>query len=250
MDKTKLGDRMKNFERLTQNNLMPKTPAIIRLDGKAFHTFTRGLQKPYSRDLREAMNDTALSLVNQIQGAVFAYVQSDEISILLRDWDKLTTDAWFDGKIQKIVSISAAIATATFNREFSHPSFESPALFDSRVFNLPFNEVTNYFIWRQRDAERNSVNMLGQFYFSHKQLQGKNVSQVQDMLMTELDEPVNWNNIATWAKRGSCVVSDIEVKESGKPRRVVYVDDEIPVFTQDRQYIEKYLEVPNGENPR
>lgn len=250
MDKTTLGDRMKGYERVTQNKLIPKMPVIIRLDGKAFHTFTKGLERPFDESLHDAMLHTTHNLVHAIQGAVFAYTQSDEISILLRDWDKITTESWFNGNIQKVVSVSASMATAHFNNLFNHPKHTVPALFDSRVFQLPFNEVTNYFIWRQRDAERNSVNMLGQSQFSHKQLQGKNVSQVQDMLMTQLDAPVNWNDIDTWKKRGACITSDYVEKESGKLRRVLALDNEIPIFTQDRGYIDQYLEVPNGENPR
>lgn len=249
MDKTTLGDRMKTYERITQNKLIPKMPTIIRLDGKAFHTFTKGLQRPFDLSLHNAMLYGTANIVSQIQGAVFAYTQSDEISILLRDWDKLTTETWFNGTIQKIVSVSASLATAEFNEIFDHPSNSKPALFDSRVFQLPFNEVTNYFIWRQRDAERNSVNMLGQSYFSHKQLQGKNVNQVQDMLMG-MDTPVNWNDLDTWKKRGACVTTSRIVKESGNLKREQTVDQDIPIFTQNREFIEHYLEVPNGKNPR
>lgn len=236
MKRDSLGDRMKGYESVSKLKLTRRTPAIIRLDGKAFHTWTKQLHQydptlemgPYSLLMHDAMATTAWYLVQHIQNARLAYVQSDEISILLNDWGKLNTDAWFDNSVQKIVSVAASMATAKFNLAITDQQNFSPtmAMFDARVFNLPKEEVTNYFVWRQQDATRNSINMLAQFYFSHKELQGKNVSQVQDMLM--LDKGVNWNDVATWAKRGYCAVQS---------RR----DDEIPIFTQDRDYIEKHL---------
>jgi len=232
MDKTSLGDRMKKYETVSKTKLLRRTPVIIRLDGKAFHTWTRQLSKvdtllkeePYSSVMHGYMAATTEFLMDNIQNAVFSYSQSDEISILLNDWKKLNTDQWFDGGIQKIASVSASMATVAFNAG----SIFSPALFDSRVFNVPKEEVVNYFIWRQQDATRNSINMLGQFHFSHKDLQGKNVSQVQDMLMAEYGK--NWNDIDTWKKRGFCVTSDHGY------------DPNIPIFTQARLYIEKYME--------
>lgn len=243
MDKSTLGDRMKGYECVPKTFLMKKTPVILRLDGKAFHTFTRGLEKPYSWDLRSAMCATTQYLVENIQGAVLAYTQSDEISILVRDWDQPSTCGWFDYNLQKVVSISASMATAAFNNTFTHPSKNIPALFDSRVFNLPPHEVANYFIWRQQDAERNSIQMLARSHFSHKQLHKKDTNSIQDMLMG-LPDPVNWNNVPTWAKRGSCVTTSMVEKDSGKLRRVVMQDQEIPIFTQDREYINKHLIVP------
>lgn len=231
MDKTSLGNRMKVYERVSKTKLMRRTPVIIRLDGKAFHTWTRQLTnvddsldiEPYGNIMHEMMRHTTLYLMSNIQNAVFAYSQSDEISILLNDWNTLKTDQWFDGSIQKIASVSASMATASFNTS----SDLTPGLFDARVFNLPVDEVANYFVWRQQDATRNSIQMLGQFYFSHKQLHGKNVSQVQDMLMME--HGVNWNDVDTRKKRGWCVTA-----EDG-------YDNEIPIFTQDRYYIEQHL---------
>ena len=236
MDKTDLGNRMKAYEAVPQIKLTRRTPAIIRLDGKAFHTWTRQLRdydpslqtSPYSNLMHDAMSTTAQYLVDNIQNARLAYTQSDEISILMNDWGKLTTDSWFDNKVQKIVSVAASMATAKFNIAATDQGNFSPtmALFDARVWSMPVDEVANYFVWRQQDATRNSINMLGQFYFSHKQLQGKNVSQVQEMLWSEHD--VNWNNIPTWQKRGYCAT------RAG-------ADDNIPIFTQDRDYIEQHL---------
>lgn len=237
MDKTSLGDRMKGYESVSRTKLIRRTPVIIRIDGKAFHTWTRSLvdvnTSPFSGYMNRAMTWTCQQLVNNIQNAKIAYTQSDEISILLNDWGKIATDQWFDGNIQKIVSVSASIATAAFNHfnQENNPSLPL-AYFDSRAFALPKEEVANYFIWRQQDATRNSVQMLGRFYFSHKEMHQKSVSDVQDMLM--LTHDVNWNNIDTWMKRGSCVVPSKQEYNLG-------VDLDIPIFTQDRDYIEKHL---------
>jgi len=241
MDKTSLGDRMKGYESVSKSKLIRRMPVIIRLDGKAFHTWTRQLRavdeslnvEPYGNMMHAFMADTVTYLMNNVQNAVFAYSQSDEISILLNDWKKLNTDQWFNGKIQKITSVSASMATVGFNENRSRlsPMPLTPALFDARVFNLPKVEVVNYFIWRQQDATRNSIQMLGQFYFSQKQMHGKNVSQVQDMLMAE--HQVNWNDIDTRKKRGFCVYPF-----DGRG----FYDKEIPIFTQDRSFIEQFLE--------
>lgn len=239
-----LGTRMKSYESTFQSNVMRRSPVIIRIDGRAFHTYTKRLAKldpslkdtPFSKIMHEVMMDTTRTLVDQVQNCVFGYTQSDEISLLLRDWDFHETEQWFNGNAQKIVSISASIATAAFNyyfRDFQDPErFSDMAQFDSRVYNIPKEEVTNYFIWRQQDASRNSVQMLGRFYFSQKQMHGKRNSEVQDLLM--LQEGVNWNDIPTWMKRGSCVTKRLGIIE----------DNDIPVFTQDREYVEKHLTAP------
>ncbi len=253
-----LGTRMKGYETTTQNVLLRRTPVIIRVDGKAFHTFTKKINHfndvsmvigPFSQKLHNAMTHTMLAMVSQIQNATFGYTQSDEISILLTDWTTLTTDQWFGANIQKITSISGAMAATYFNfflkQEFNNDVFPTciPAcipdipLFDARVFNIPKEEVTNYFIWREGDATRNSINMLGQHHFSHKELQGKNLSQVQDMLM-RLQLPINWNNLDSWKKRGVCVIPNLNKYSSISP---YIIDENIPIFTQDRNYIEKLL---------
>lgn len=182
-----LSDRMKGYENINRNYLMRRTPAIIRIDGKAFHTWTAKLKKPFDAYLTDTMVSTMKYLVDNIQGAVFGYTQSDEISIFLRDYDTLTTEMWFGGNIQKIVSISSSMATAHFNntwRDASNAETKT-ALFDSRVFSLPKEEVTNYFMWRQNDAVRNSIQMIGQHYLGHKKIQGLNNTQVQELLNNE-----------------------------------------------------------------
>jgi len=246
MDKTSIGNRMKAYERVTKQKLMRRTPVVIRLDGKAFHTWTKWLQKleypadgfertsPFSDCMHDSMSKTAFDLVSTIQNAKLTYTQSDEISILLNDWGKLKTDQWFDGNVQKMVSISASMCTAFFNQKIIDtitPDIKW-AFFDARIYNLPVDEVANYFVWRQQDATRNSINMLGQYYFSHKELQGKNTDQVQEMLFSK--HGVNWNDIPTWQKRGYCSTGE-------------GMDDDIPIFTQDRDYIERHLQEKNDD---
>lgn len=193
-----LGDRMKGqYERRAQSWLPRRTFTIVRLDGKAFHTYTRGLERPYDLRLMMDMGYTAAFLCQEVQGAVLAYTQSDEISLLLTDYASPGTQAWFDGNVQKIVSISASACTAKFNA--LRPG--KLAMFDSRAFVIPDPvEVVNYFVWRQRDAIRNSILMLGQAHFSHKQLQGLNTNQIQELLWQE--KQINWSEEVTQFKRG------------------------------------------------
>ena len=219
--KETLGDRIKeNYENRTRYLLPRRTNVIIRIDGKAFHSYTRGLNRPIDEGLTEDMNLTAKFLCENIQGAKFGFVQSDEISILMTDYDDIQTDAWFDYNLQKMCSISASLTTAKFNQlrlsrlkngVFANEIKEHPklAMFDSRVFVIPdFEEVVNYFVWRQQDATRNSISMAAQSMFSHRQLQGKSSNQMQDMMMTE--KGVNWNDYPIGFKRGRAIV---KVKE-------------------------------------
>lgn len=244
-NKNSLGTRMKTYESVSRHTLMRRTPVILRLDGKAFHTFTKFItpehdtslfNDPFSKHLHWVMTQTMQSLCDNIQNARFGYTQSDEISILLTDWTNTNTDQWFDGNLQKITSVAASMATAYFNYYFRiiFPRIGTLAFFDCRAFNIPREEAINCFIWRQQDASRNSIQMLGHFHFSHNQMQGKNNSQIQDMLM--LEKNINWNNIATWKKRGSCYHPINAIADDGG-----WLDEEIPIFTQDRKYIEQYI---------
>jgi tRNA(His) guanylyltransferase len=213
--KDALGDRMKSqYENRTRYLLPRRTYAIIRLDGKAFHTFTRGLKRPYDERLINAMNKTAEALCSEIQGSNFAYTQSDEISLLVTDFKKTSTTAWFDYNIQKIASVSAAIATANFNKEFGG---DKTALFDSRVFTIPDRiEVENYFLWRQNDCVRNSISMTAQSLYSSNQLDGKNTSEQQDMCM---EKGVNWNDMPAGFKRGRFIIKEFYEKDGGTRSR-------------------------------
>lgn len=262
--KDSLGDRMKNnYENRAKTYLVRRMPVIIRLDGKAFRTFTRGLKKPYDEIFHNAMNSTLQYLCENIQGCKLGYTQSDEITLLLTDYDTLTTDAWFDNNVQKICSVSASIATMAFNQYFalSYHEFEEDiyeawntsddefkycdvlrrklhsAMFDSRCFNIPEDEVTNCLLWRQNDATRNAIQMLGQCNFSHKELHGKSCNDIQDMLMTQ--KGINFNDMPTEFKRGVCCRMDSDGKW--------VLDKEIPIFSQDREYVEKCFRKENND---
>lgn len=228
--------RMKaNYESRNRTFLTRRTPVIIRLDGKAFHTYTRGLDKPFDEGLIQDMQETAIYLCQNIQGAKCAYVQSDEISILITDYDTLQTDAWFDYNVQKMCSISASLATGRFNqlrvnRELSNKWDEDKyslddlldeivskytiANFDSRVANYPKEEVSNYFLARQKDAVKNSIAMLAQSLYSHgtpsSELHGKNSNEMQEMCF---QKGHNWNDLHFSKKRGSFIVKNTYVND-------------------------------------
>ena len=263
--KDELGERMKEFyENRTRHTLPRRTYTIIRLDGKAFHTYLKGFKRPYDERIMRVMDNTAIALCKQIQGAKMAFVQSDEISIVLTDFDDIKTDAWFDGNIQKIVSVSASIATVAFNNgmyldEEILASMEKVAYFDSRVFTIPDpKEVINYFIWRQQDATRNSIQMGAQSLYSQKELHGKNTDQLQELMF---QKGQNWNDYPTGFKRGRVIVketydhpvktmaidtetagldgkSEVNVELSNTTvKRTRWVSADPPVFTADRYYI-------------
>lgn len=272
--KDSLGDRMKVYESIPKTFLTRRIPVIIRLDGKAFHTFTRGMKKPFDSILMQTMQETMKYLCENIQGCVLGYTQSDEITLVLTDYETITTDAWFGYNVQKMTSISASMATLAFNKFFeencnivwdayyeawNHTGEETKynemlysklnkALFDSRVFSVPKEEVCNCLIWRQQDATRNSIQSVGQANFSHKQLNGKSCNMIQDMLFTE--KAINWKDFPTDCKRGSCcykreVEKVVTIPKTGEKRLVSrnewFIDKEIPIFTQDRDYVEKWL---------
>lgn len=229
MQKDSIGNRMKdNYEDRYRIKLSRRVPVIIRLDGKAFHTLTRHCDKPFDASFQATMEFTAGYLCREIQGAQCAYVQSDEISILLTDFARLNTDAWFDYNLQKIVSISAGMASAFFSAHYLYDG--QIAIFDCRAFNIPKEEVTNYFIWRQQDWTRNSLQMLAQSHFSHKQLQRKNSADLHEMLHG-ID--VNWADLDPVWKNGVY----LRKKPEGVKR---YTDFD---FGQCREAVEMCLEV-------
>ncbi len=228
MQKSSLGDRMKKYEEIPRIYLTPRLPTIIRIDGKAFHTYTKGFNKPFDQSIRNALIDAGKELIDQIQCSKIVYIQSDELSILINDYEKFDTQPWFDKNLQKIVSISSSICTAYFNRSMWTAGKQKVALFDSRAFVVPREEVCNYFIWRQQDAERNSVSSLAQSQFSHKLLHKKSVEDIKKMLLTE--KGIDWDTLPTAQKRGWCVLKDGTV------------DFEIPRFQENREYINQLTE--------
>lgn len=269
--KDSLGDRMKGYENITRTYLTRRIPVIIRLDGKAFHSFTRGLKKPFDDILVKSMQDTMKYLCENIQGCVLGYTQSDEITLVLVDYQSRDTSAWFDNNIQKMASISASMATISFYHNFRNNMIHwvdnnvgdivdgdadkfkysktivdktnAYAMFDSRVFNIPKEEVVNCLIWRQQDATRNSIQSVGQANFSPKQLLGKKCNDIQDMLM--LEKNINWNDYPTTLKRGSCCIKvPVKINEDTEQeaiRNKWIVDNEIPIFTQDKDYVNKLV---------
>ena len=280
-----LGVRMKTFyEQIPKTKLMRRCPVAIRIDGKAFHTYTRGFQKPFDEVLIKTMQETTKYLCENVQGCVLGYTQSDEISLVLVDYQRFETSAWFDYEIQKMCSIAASMATMAFNKFFENnvddyrfskwdgvskyeegteeyiktllKAVEKGAMFDARVFNIPKEEVTNCIYWRQLDASRNSIQMVGQANFSHKELQNKSCNDIQDMLV--LQKNINWNDFPTYQKRGTCVVRNKIVVESDgitetailrditKSENEWIIDKDIPIFKgEDREYIDRLITVGN-----
>ena len=250
--KSDLSVRMKEYyENIFKTKLMRRTPVVIRLDGKAFHTFTRGMSRPFDEVLSKSMRDTMKYLCENIQGCVIGYTQSDEITLVLVDYKNLNTSAWFDYEVQKMCSISASMATFAFNRFFEEnfydwfsdnsdnlklvkvyrEAIQKGAMFDTRVFNIPKEEVANMLFWRQDDAIKNSIQMVAQCKYSHKELQGISTRRLKEKLYKDFN--IDWDSYPTKYKRGSCCI-----KNDGS----WFVDTEIPIFKDlGRGYIEKLI---------
>ena len=272
-----LGDRMKeNYENRTRFLLPRRTYTIIRLDGKAFHSLTKNCQRPFDRNFMKCMQSTAVKLCKEIQGARFAYIQSDEISVLLTDFEKESTEAWFDGNLQKMCSVAASIASVEFNKHWLTQRTEScivcscellpplspprceycieseedlfeweanqnsiPGLFDARVFTIPDPiEVQNCFVWRQQDATRNSISMLAQSHFSHKELHKKSTADMHEMLHSK---DINWNDLLIDEKHGAMVVKQEvpDLVDGVKRSRWEVVMP--PVFTQQPEFLKNLI---------
>lgn len=269
---TDLDIRMKGYEKVTDQKLIRRMPVIIRLDGRRFHSFTRGFKRPFDDILIDSMQKTALYLCKNIQNCVLAYTQSDEISLLLIDYKDFDTQTWFDNRIQKIVSTSAALATIRFKEVFenniekfgyknipdwdmggtnkwlteqqqkdlTYINYLSNAIeikykgFDSRCFNLSKDEVANYFFWRQQDCIRNSIQMVGQANFSQKELQNKSTADIKEMLHEQKNIDFD-NDFSIVKQRGSCAYGyDYHW----------FIDNHIPTFKKEgREYIDRLVYV-------
>ena len=273
-----LGERMKKFyEKPAQTKLIRRMPVAIRIDGKAFHTFTRGFQKPFDNILIKAMQKTTKYLCENIQGCVFGFTQSDEITLILIDYQKLDSSAWFDYEVQKMCSISSSMATMAFNKYFSEMvmqlegdvtqeyetdgdtewvvemekylkayrrACEKGAMFDSRCFNIPKEEVCNLVYWRQLDATRNSIQMVGQANFSHNELQGKSCNMIQDMLLTQKD--INWNDFPVPCKRGTAcrkVAREVNIAGTIDTISTWELDFDMPILKDDWNYVNDLIYV-------
>jgi len=251
-----LGDRMKTYEAVSKNFLTRRIPVIIRLDGKAFHTFTKGFQKPFDMILMRAMQETMKQLCENIQGCVLGYTQSDEITLVLCDYQTITTDAWFGYNVEKMCSVAASMATLYFFKalceyrdelwESNDCSFsdkidlinrklEMGAFFDARCFNVPKEEVNNCLVWRQQDAIRNSIQAVAQSCFSCKELQGLSTDKLIKKLIDEKD--INWTTDFTTPCRKGCCCIKREVQFDNIIRKKWVVDRDIPTFSMQPHYV-------------
>ena len=218
-----IGVRMKRYEKVTECVLPNRIPVIIRIDGRAFHTFTKHYGKQWSEEFANHMMATAHVLQDEIQGCQFCYGQSDEISFLLTDYKTIKTQAWFEYDLRKIISVSSATASATLSLLTGRN-----VGFDSRAFSIPQDDVVNYFIWRQLDAIRNAIQFAGHEHFTHKEMHEKNCSTVVEMLKTK---GIDFDKYPLLRKRGFCIT-----KKNG-------ADYSIPLFTEDPKYIEQFVNV-------
>lgn len=286
MDRSDLAERMKGYEKRNRYYLQRRMPVILRLDMRAGHSFTKGFERPFDEVFIKSMQETAKYLCENIQNCKLSYQQSDEITLLLVDYDKLNTDCFFDYRVDKLCSIAASMATMAFNKFFEKyvdeyrfskwdgvskyedgtwgyiqtllNAVDKGAMFDARCFNIPKEEVTNLLYWRQDDAAKNSIQMVGRAFFSHKELHKKSRNDIQDMLMTQ--KGINWNDFPTYQKRGSCcikteekITEDITIiknrfGEDGKKHVVNMkrphwiIDTEIPIFKgEGREYIDRLV---------
>jgi tRNA(His) guanylyltransferase len=254
-DYSGLALRMKTYEAVNRNFLIPNMNNIIRLDGKAFHTYTKGFKRPFDWDLINSMDEAAIYLCSKIQGAKFGYVQSDEISICFTDYDSFDTTAWFDGNIEKIVSVAASMCTGKFNQTRAVQIFQNLAVgtdkkyaielmqqmkvaeFDARIFQLPNKEeVVNAILWRQQDATRNSISSIAQSMFSDKELFKKNTDQMQEMIFQKSGQ--NWNDYDAKLKRGRFILKQ-KYASANNPDAVrsKWVSVEGPILSQDRSFL-------------
>ena len=275
-----LGKRMKeNYEQIAQTKLMRRTPVAIRIDGKAFHTFTRGFRKPFDEILATTMQETMRYLCENIQGCVLGYTQSDEITLILQDYATLETDAWFGYKVQKICSIAASMATYYFNHRFMIKideyidsimslqdsdikeekkymdalrfSRNKGAFFDARCFNIPKEEVTKLIYWRQLDAVRNAIQSIGQSVFSQKELNNKSCIMIINMLE---EKGISIEDFKDEYLFGSCCVKQEyaypdEFMQTRKWNTRWIIDNKIPLFKgEGRKYIEKLINFKEEEN--
>lgn len=237
--------RMKRYEEVTDIKLTRRTPVIMRLDGNSFHVFTRGMQKPFDDIFIKTMQDTMVALCKEIPGCVFGYTQSDEITLILCDYQTLDSEAWFDYRITKLCSIGASKCARLFNKFYrdniadmceDETDFKKYAKkidsadFDCRVFNVPKDDVTNNVLWRQKDATKNSIQSLAQSLFSQKELHKVSTKQLQDKMFTE--KGVNWNDLPIHKKRGSAC---------RRHNKQWYLDLNMPIISDQREYIEKLI---------
>jgi len=277
-----LADRQKEYENITRTYLIPKQPVIIRIDGKAFHSYTKQkcFSKPFDKNISLAFEKSTKELCESLQNVEFAYHQSDEVSIFLKDYTEEKQQQFFNGNIQKIVSVATSQFTYFFNKNIKELLETNvigditlkPAFFDGRVFNLPLHEVSNYFIWRQRDAIRNSITSHSLAYFSQKELHKKNSDEKVNMLdklaFEKNDSTIMWKELDISLQRGTVYYKiDIEEKIKDLPQNIIdiyikqgkeisdtvirnrwMIDYNIPIFSENKNFIERFVINENGNN--
>jgi len=234
LDGMSIGNRMKfNYEYPFMFRLPHRVPIIIRIDGKGFHNLSKSLgwNKPFDMDFIHDMQDMSVELCKEIMNVKLVYLQSDEASFLLIDYEEIQTQPWFRNEVQKLCSITAGFASSKMSL-----IMDREAIFDARVFIIPPLEVCNYFIWRQRDWIRNSINMVARTNFSQKEIHGMNTKEIQEKLWSEKN--INWNDYPIILKRGSCILK----------RETWIVDNEIPDFTKNREYINQFIPELSSRN--
>lgn len=224
MNKDSLGDRMKGYEDLHRFKLMHRSPKVIRLDGKSFHTVLAKTKKPYDGAIAACMCRATEQVMSEIGGtARFAYTQSDECSIVINDALDLDTQAWFDNNIQKMASVAASVFTYRFNLE-AKDLISKPAYFDARCFSLPdINELTNYLVWRQNDARRNSIQQYGRSFFSQKELHKLSCVEIIDKMQKEKAFDL-LTQAPNWTQYGLVITQD-------------GIEQKCPIFTSDRPFV-------------
>jgi len=254
-----LADRMKGYEQAARSAFPKRLPLIVRVDGKAFSKMTAGLKEsgqPFNAGFVEVMDGVARALCEEIQGAQCAYVQSDECSVLVHGYKKFESSPWFDNQCMKIVSVAASVASAHFSinswriwsahldvGEASAGSIRR-AVFDGRAFVLPEHDVANYFLWRQQDAVRNSVQMLARSHFSHKECDGKSCEMMKVMLS---EKNVKWDDLPGGLRKGRVAVKRPEehvINVNGEPRKIMrsaWSVEPAPMFSQNRNFFDRML---------
>lgn len=271
---TNLEIRMKTYENVSKNKLMRRCPVAIRLDGCNFKSFTKGFDKPFYDVFMKSMQETMKYLCENVQGCVMGYAQSDEITLILVDYEHLNSEAWFDDEVEKICSVTAGMASMAFNRIFYENisefiskngylyvrimkneklinaykrALKQGAYFDARCFNIPKEEVANLIYWRQCCGHRNAIQAAGCAYFSNKELLNKSGDEIIKMLK---EKDIDWSAYSNDAVWGSCCVRNYRpnimpdnkrvhyMRDIGKREKTWIIDHHIPVFIGDgRLYI-------------
>lgn len=196
-----LAQRMKRYESVSRDSLVINMPVIVRVDGKAFHTLTKTAKKPFDSEIMDSMVAAALAVSKEMQGFVAAYVQSDEATFFISDYDDVKTQGWFNYSHSKLISISASVMSVNFTERY-----KKKAYFDSRAFNVPKEDVVNCFLWRAQDWKRNSLQMYARSFFSHKELDNKNSESMHEMLY-QLGK--NWAvDLSDQQKNGTFIIGE------------------------------------------